>query len=320
MRCTCVSTPMPTLSPMLCICRNAILGPTPGSEHRSSIVRGTSPPKRSRRISAARRRYSVLRRKKPTLAMHSWMTSSGVSSSDARHRPLGRRVCSLCTASAVTGSLVCELSIRLTRVVKRRRRAISSSDSGCPSGPVRPRSARRSSCPFSSQPMVSTGVMISSRCFESRAYTSRQCLGTLTLRFSSSVSSILIFLRGESLVPAPTSTSTVASLSTSSSSSILGSGLTSGEGGVRCARVCTPRVGVAGAGGVAGAAWRAERRRAAAGQRLRLASTYVVRRCARGTPANPRRGSAAPASAPGRAPRRAPRPWRAWRCRCRVRR
>ena len=164
MRWTCVSTPMPTLSPMLCICRKAILGPTPGSEQSSSTVRGTSPSKRSRRISATRRTYSVLRRKKPTLAMHSWITSSGVARSDARHRPLSRRVCSLYTASAVTGSLVCELSMRLMSVVKRRRFAASSSDSCCPSAPRRPRSARRSSRPFSSQPMVSTGVTISSRC------------------------------------------------------------------------------------------------------------------------------------------------------------
>ena len=100
----------------------------------------------------------------------------------------------LLARDALMGSLVWELSIKLTSVVNRSRLAASSGDSGVPSALTRPRSARRSSCPFSSHPMVSTGVTISARCCSMSSRTRSQFLGTRTFLRSSSVSSILMRL------------------------------------------------------------------------------------------------------------------------------
>ena len=126
------------ISHAACKHRKAILGPTPGSEHSSSTVFGTSESNSSRKRCAACLMYlrqslntknyrqqrfgetdCVFRRQKPTLLMHSVMTCSSAASNASRLSVPPNAARSLSTAASVTSSLVCEESMSDMSVAKR---------------------------------------------------------------------------------------------------------------------------------------------------------------------------------------------------------
>ena len=124
-----------------CNARKAILGPTPGNEHSSSTVLGTSPLNSSLSFCAAclmylsapmskwrqaRARglisgsaYCVLRRQKPTLHMASETALSLAARTASMDRVPPTASRSFATAASVTSSFVCDDSISETRVEKR---------------------------------------------------------------------------------------------------------------------------------------------------------------------------------------------------------
>lgn len=122
--------------------RNAILGPTPGSEQSSSTVFGTSESKSSCNrcavclmyLFAEKKRgrmivghshetqsytHCVFRLQNPTLAIASEMTASSASNTAWTESDPPSAVRSFPTAASVTSSLVCEESIKDTSVAKR---------------------------------------------------------------------------------------------------------------------------------------------------------------------------------------------------------
>mmetsp|Transcript_7149 Transcript_7149/g.20715 ORF Transcript_7149/g.20715 Transcript_7149/m.20715 type:complete len:210 (-) Transcript_7149:230-859(-) len=112
-RCTCVSTLMPSHFPKATLRRMiAILGPTPGSLRTSSMLEGTRPPCWSAIMRVASLMYFTLLLKKPTLRMSSRRSSSEVARTLDTVRPWAR---SPRMTSALMVSLVCEESMRLTR-------------------------------------------------------------------------------------------------------------------------------------------------------------------------------------------------------------
>ena len=104
----------------VCKARNAIFGPTPGREHSSSTVFGTSDSKSSRNFCAACFRYPVLRRQNPTLLIAWEMVESSAPMIPSREMLPPRAARSLVMAASVVSSFVCDESISDTRVANRR--------------------------------------------------------------------------------------------------------------------------------------------------------------------------------------------------------
>ncbi len=192
---------MTHISHAACKHRKAIFGPTPGSEHSSSTVRGTSDPNTSRRRTAAcliylqsppstkkkktPRRTSVgevtdcvFRRQKPTLPIQPAMTCSGASRTASRLSVPPHAARRLSTAASVTPSLVCDDSMSDTSVAKRL---------FCPPPNISAANDKaqillltRGSVSFHlavSQPMVSTGAGKRARISRIASYVSRQRAG-----------------------------------------------------------------------------------------------------------------------------------------------